>query len=984
MTVVYSVVPNSTFLDAYANQQATPDQFSTIADPKSFGDVQRVLGDLFAKDGNAAAVAPATTDMVTVALVLNRPHNDDLTNLLASDWSARQLALADQDAIWAKYGADSGTYNTVQSAIEAVITDAPLNAAQAAGYLSTPQDRTIWLTLDATQFQQLFGTEMLAVTLSGQNSSFPAWSGNLNLPSEIASEISGLWVDQGVRIAEPAKLNTEKVEPSPLEGGFLGIGNGHPGGSVASPAEIAANYSFPLPAGLTGPIALIEASLPQSDQADLLTNYNLYRKHFDLVEMKQEDFSVFDLNYAYLSSQSELTLDISVIAGAAPTSSLQIYSYLASLGDSDIPSGTAFNAYQRAFFDPNNAGVLSSSYPVGSQPTATSPFQWAWQQLFLDGALRNVSVHVSAGDQGSSGDIGNGVANVPNSQAAPTALVVGGTSIADRHTAQHEDVTLSDMADKALAGEAKTIFSLVASGLRTLPANLPDIKADDPWIPLASMFETVWQRLELTYRHDRYESDFGNNLTGLGGVADGVPIPDYQSAFGLTPTSPYGTTGRGTPDVSALAGGDYFYSVLNSKYGEANEPLVTKDGGTSAATPLWASLTAHFNAVFADQHLPQLGFYNDLLYTAATIVPASFNDILLGNNIDSFHKVDSSDYYNPDGKFYFVPTGQGYTAEASYDLASGLGSPDGLVLARTLTAIAHAQISSTAPAVVTVVDEHTGTSTMAQTLLVQNNYHKAGGVLVQVDGTTAVEMGDNSDLGWTSRLAGQVVQGDNFDSDLVTLLDGGAKSTPYEITVQAGATLGVSADGHDLKFYQELLTNDYGFIQFGDVQHNITLARPVAIAQTAGGASDQNAVLRIRQNGGDDAQLEVYRVDDLNGTVKGYAPGDSQYAEEAAKRDYHLVGGGKVIDGPGWGNFMQVEIEGVNPGDFVALKYTNMTTNDIYWAFSQGNAGNATAIYNYGLNTWGFEDRPLTGDHDFQDLVVQIDFTSASGHGLLV
>ena len=43
------------------------------------------------------------------------------------------------------------------------------------------------------------------------------------------------------------------------------------------------------------------------------------------------------------------------------------------------------------------------------------------------------------------------------------------------------------------------------------------------------------------------------------------------------------------------------------------------------------------------------------------------------------------------------------------------------------------------------------------------------------------------------------------------------------------------------------------------------------------------------------------------------------------------------------------------------------------------------AIYSYGLNTWGFEDRPLTGDHDYNDLVVQFeDFTSHSGHGLLV
>ena len=38
-------------------------------------------------------------------------------------------------------------------------------------------------------------------------------------------------------------------------------------------------------------------------------------------------------------------------------------------------------------------------------------------------------------------------------------------------------------------------------------------------------------------------------------------------------------------------------------------------------------------------------------------------------------------------------------------------------------------------------------------------------------------------------------------------------------------------------------------------------------------------------------------------------------------------------------------------------------------------------LWNYGLNTWGFEDTWGGGDHDFNDLVIQVDFTSASGHG---
>ena len=38
-------------------------------------------------------------------------------------------------------------------------------------------------------------------------------------------------------------------------------------------------------------------------------------------------------------------------------------------------------------------------------------------------------------------------------------------------------------------------------------------------------------------------------------------------------------------------------------------------------------------------------------------------------------------------------------------------------------------------------------------------------------------------------------------------------------------------------------------------------------------------------------------------------------------------------------------------------------------------------LWNYGLNTWGWEDTYGGGDRDYNDMVVQLDFTSASGHG---
>jgi hypothetical protein len=40
-------------------------------------------------------------------------------------------------------------------------------------------------------------------------------------------------------------------------------------------------------------------------------------------------------------------------------------------------------------------------------------------------------------------------------------------------------------------------------------------------------------------------------------------------------------------------------------------------------------------------------------------------------------------------------------------------------------------------------------------------------------------------------------------------------------------------------------------------------------------------------------------------------------------------------------------------------------------------------LWNCGLNIWGWEDTPGGGDRDYSDLIVGLDFASASGHGWL-
>ena len=177
------------------------------------------------------------------------------------------------------------------------------------------------------------------------------------------------------------------------------------------------------------------------------------------------------------------------------------------------------------------------------------------------------------------------------------------------------DSTLAQMLALAQQDDPATVFTLVASGLRTLPSHLSAAapQPSDAATTLTALFESVWQALSLTPSGNTLEGEFGANQTGSGGVATQVPTPDYQTAYGLASLT---QGGRGSPDVAALASGDSFYAALNDQYvtGVSGATLLHGVGGTSAAAPLWASLVSQFNTIFHDQGLPQLGYMNDLLY----------------------------------------------------------------------------------------------------------------------------------------------------------------------------------------------------------------------------------------------------------------------------------------------------------------------------------------------------------------------------------
>lgn len=142
-----------------------------------------------------------------------------------------------------------------------------------------------------------------------------------------------------------------------------------------------------------------------------------------------------------------------------------------------------------------------------------------------------------------------------------------------------------------------------------------------------------------------------------GGVSQMTPLPDWQRPANIpTSVNQGGKAGRGVPDVAGDADPATGYNILLNGQ-------VFPIGGTSAVAPLWAGLIARIN----QQHGRRVGFINPKIYALPAGSPA-FRDVIAGNN-----RVGSGQFRNV-----------GYDARPGWDACTGLGSPDGVELAKVL------------------------------------------------------------------------------------------------------------------------------------------------------------------------------------------------------------------------------------------------------------------------------------------------------------
>ena len=301
------------------------------------------------------------------------------------------------------------------------------------------------------------------------------------------------------------------------------------------------------------------------------------------------------------STDLESSLDQSIITSLAPHAKI-------TLSSSNL--GVFFN-YDHAIHSIQPDIISSSLISFDTNPKV----QILFDELMIDAAMRNITVIVASGDQGSANNRQNntGITETFYSSSSSWQLSVGGSSWPKK---------LSENPSKSLYQKS-------------------DITT---WNQV--MWDNDAQRPSLDPR--------SHNMATSGGITKQAK-PSYQKHLNYDH--------RAYPDVSFLAGGLTEYGAFNSAKNEEDRMY-----GTSASAPMMASLVALINQSLSESNTIKLGFINPLIYQAYNHQPSIFKDVTLGDNCNLYdiNTMTSPCYTDPS-----------YKAKEGFDLATGLGDPNG-------------------------------------------------------------------------------------------------------------------------------------------------------------------------------------------------------------------------------------------------------------------------------------------------------------------
>ncbi len=392
------------------------------------------------------------------------------------------------------------------------------------------------------------------------------------------------------------------------------------------------------------------------------------------------------------SENDEATLDVEDVSALAPEAKIDVY---------EAPNTTfgGLDEYS-TIINTDTDDIVTSSWAVCEQlaQVAEPGLQQAENFLFEQAAAQGQTVVSAAGDTGDDSCNESRLLEPPSGQnllslldpaSQPYVISAGGTSI-DNATQPPSEHVWNDGAEWGGAG-----------------GGISESWAMPPW-----------------------QSAVANTKNNAADIADAESFETAEAAYEApfaTPTFCDGTLGlsasvpcREAPDVSAQA--DEFtgsITIYGQSLGYGNANGWATIGGTSSATPIWASMLALVNAsAFCTGEkingVADAGFASPILYGIAaspTAYAASFNDITTGNN----------DVFGLDNGLVFP-------ARKGYDMASGLGSPQltskgggrglafymcqygGQVTAPTVTGLTPSSGSTAAGDVITVKGSGFGTA----------------------------------------------------------------------------------------------------------------------------------------------------------------------------------------------------------------------------------------------------------------------------------
>ncbi len=486
----------------------------------------------------------------------------------------------------------------------------------------------------AAAVQDAFATRLDAVRMSDGRSAY-ANRTTPTLPVSIAPDVSAviglntMYRPQSEQVAHSARPMHSQLGaapevatggPQPCAAAVTASQQRSTGGYTADTIQDAYNFTGLYSVGDFGAgqrVAVYE--LEKVNPADIAAYQRCYGTHAKL--------SYVNTGHPRFTDDEESALDIEQIIGLAPRVHVIVYQ----APDSFTVGVKQFNKIVAQ----NRARTVSVSWGLCEAKITFDHSDLsivrAENKIFQEAAIQGQSILSASGDSGSSGcatELGSSRLAVQDPASQPFVTGVGGT----------------------------TLYTSVNGQLGLWNPNV----AGDP------LLQAVWN-------DGRIKTSAGvQPAATTGGISSVWSMPRYQRRANrglgvlnsLSSGKPCRSSGdcREVPDVSAdgdpATGYVVYVSTSRAHHGW------TAEGGTSAAAPLWAALTAEANALSTCRGA-SLGFENPALYKVAATQPGGLTDITAANPLTGQGNNDALGRNH--GLFPVTP---------GYDMTTGLGTPN--------------------------------------------------------------------------------------------------------------------------------------------------------------------------------------------------------------------------------------------------------------------------------------------------------------------